>query len=116
MEQLTSAQLASLKCKSFDTKALIALWNASRPQRAAWSPERKAAQALRCRQTQPWVHSTGPRSPQGKARSRLNARSKKDKRAALEFDLVSSLVLEVDRLMKENIELKSRLDKKQNKP
>jgi len=46
----------------------------------------------------------------------LNARSKKDKRAALEFDLVSSLVLEVDRLIKENIELKSELDKKQNKP
>lgn len=116
MEQLTPAQLASSNRKSFDAEALIAWWNASRPRRAAWSSERKTAQALRCRQTQPWVHSTGPRSPQGKARSRLNARSKTNKLDALEFDLVASLALEVDRLLKENTKLKSELGKMQNEP
>jgi len=38
-----------------------------------WTPERREAQRQRCLQTQPWLRSTGPRTPEGKARSSLNA-------------------------------------------
>ena len=38
-----------------------------------WTPERREAQRQRCLQTQPWTRSTGPRSPEGKARSSLNS-------------------------------------------
>lgn len=70
---------------------------------------------MRCRQNQPWTSSTGPKTPQGKARSRLNG-SKKLKSAAIEFDIIASFVSEIDRLTKENAELKTQLDKLQNEP
>ena len=43
------------------------------PAKAAWTPERRAAQAAWARATQPWKHATGPRSVDSKARSSLNA-------------------------------------------
>lgn len=39
-----------------------------------WTPERRAKQALAIRQSQPWTKSTGPRTPEGKARSARNGR------------------------------------------
>jgi hypothetical protein len=39
-----------------------------------WTPERRAAQAARCRAHRPWEKSTGPRTPEGKAASARNAR------------------------------------------
>jgi len=38
-----------------------------------WSPERRAAQAARCRQNKPWQKSTGPKTKEGKARASINA-------------------------------------------
>ncbi len=38
-----------------------------------WSPERKAKQSQAIRQWQPWSKSTGPTTPQGKARVCKNA-------------------------------------------
>ena len=43
------------------------------PNRAEWSPERRAKQAERIRANQPWLKSTGPRTDAGKARSAANA-------------------------------------------
>lgn len=40
---------------------------------AAWTPERRAKQAEAIRRWKPWNKSTGPRSPEGKARSSRNA-------------------------------------------
>lgn len=39
-----------------------------------WPPERRQQQAERIRSCQPWLKSTGPRTIEGKARSRMNAR------------------------------------------
>lgn len=41
--------------------------------RSAWSAERRARQAEIIRCTKPWKHSTGPRTPEGKANSSQNA-------------------------------------------
>ena len=41
--------------------------------KSAWTPERRANQATFIRQTQPWKHSTGPRTTEGKATSSRNA-------------------------------------------
>jgi hypothetical protein len=37
-----------------------------------WPPARRRAQAARMRAQKPWLRSTGPRTANGKARSRLN--------------------------------------------
>ncbi len=37
-----------------------------------WTPERRAQQAKAIRRWQPWQQSTGPRTVEGKARSKLN--------------------------------------------
>lgn len=37
-----------------------------------WTPERRAAQAARILARKPWLKSTGPRSPAGKKRCRMN--------------------------------------------
>ncbi|QPF75043.1 hypothetical protein G8A07_20400 [Roseateles sp. DAIF2] len=37
-----------------------------------WTPERRAKQAALIRTWQPWTHSTGPRSLEGKARAARN--------------------------------------------
>lgn len=41
--------------------------------KSAWTAERRAKQAAFIRQTQPWKHSTGPKTPEGKAVSSRNA-------------------------------------------
>ncbi len=47
---------------------------ASRKHRPkGWTPERRARQAARIREWQPWRRSTGPRSEAGKAQSAMNA-------------------------------------------
>ncbi len=38
-----------------------------------WTEEERIAQAERCRQTQPWKHSTGPRTARGKRKVSRNA-------------------------------------------
>lgn len=40
---------------------------------AAWTPERRAKQAENIHRWKPWKKSTGPRTPEGKARSSRNA-------------------------------------------
>ncbi|MCF8496265.1 MAG: hypothetical protein K9G62_06330 [Alphaproteobacteria bacterium] len=42
-------------------------------RQSGWSPERRARQAALIRSWQPWTHSTGPKTPQGKARASQNA-------------------------------------------
>ena len=39
---------------------------------AGWTPERKARQSLLIQQWQPWKQSTGPKSPEGKAKVARN--------------------------------------------
>lgn len=39
-----------------------------------WTPERRKQQAEKIRQWQPWQHSTGAKTEEGKARSAQNAR------------------------------------------
>ena len=39
--------------------------------RPGWTPERRALQAEVIRRARPWEKSTGPRSPEGKARSAM---------------------------------------------
>lgn len=41
--------------------------------KSAWTPERRARQAVIIKQTRPWEFSTGPRTPEGKAASSRNA-------------------------------------------
>ena len=38
-----------------------------------WTEEQRQQQAERIRKTKPWEKSTGPKTPEGKARSKLNA-------------------------------------------
>jgi hypothetical protein len=38
-----------------------------------WTPERRAAQSARLKALKPWEKSTGPKTAEGKSRSRLNA-------------------------------------------
>jgi len=38
-----------------------------------WTADERAAQAERCRQTQPWRHPTGPKSVEGKRKVSQNA-------------------------------------------
>ena len=38
-----------------------------------WTPERRAQQAQRIRQQKPWLHSTGPKTEEGKAKVARNA-------------------------------------------
>lgn len=38
-----------------------------------WTAESRARQAEIARQNRPWAHSTGPKTPEGKARMRYNA-------------------------------------------
>jgi len=42
--------------------------------KAAWTPERRARQREIIRKNKPWLKSTGPRTPEGKAVSSQNAR------------------------------------------
>jgi hypothetical protein len=39
---------------------------------SSWTPERRAAAAIRIQQWRPWEKSTGPRTPEGKATSSMN--------------------------------------------
>lgn len=81
------------------------LWDTPSSKRANWSPERRQQQSLRCRQIQPWTKSTGPKTELGKARSSSNSRSNRHKRDAQNFDILATLVMEIERLKQENIEL-----------
>ena len=38
-----------------------------------WTPEARLAQAQKIKAQKPWLHSTGPRTPEGKARVARNA-------------------------------------------
>ena len=38
-----------------------------------WTPEQRQQQAARIRAWSPWARSTGPRSPEGKAKAARNA-------------------------------------------
>jgi hypothetical protein len=52
-------------------RAAIGVRTTLRPK--SWSPERRARQAKRIREWQPWRRSTGPRTDAGKTRSAGNA-------------------------------------------
>lgn len=44
--------------------------------KSAWTPERRARQSAIIQETKPWLSSTGPKAPEGKAKSSQNARLK----------------------------------------
>jgi hypothetical protein len=50
-----------------------------------WSESSRAAQAARIRARAPWQKSTGPRTPEGKARSSRNANKGRCTRELLEL-------------------------------
>jgi hypothetical protein len=52
-----------------------------------WTPERRARQSARARETQPWRHATGPRSETGKARSAMNGLKHGHRSRAHIFDM-----------------------------
>lgn len=61
----------------FDAEGFLKLWLAKKPIKQyakGWSPERAAQQRQRCLTNKPWQHSTGARTPEGKAISCMNAR------------------------------------------
>lgn len=60
-------------------------------KRRAWTPERRAAQAKRCRAAKPSQYSTGPKTGAGKATSSANA---------LKHGLRSETVKELKRLLR----------------
>lgn len=43
------------------------------PAMSAWTPERRQRQREAIRRWKPWKQSTGPKSPEGKARAARNA-------------------------------------------
>lgn len=51
--------------------------------KGAWSPERRAKQAIIIAQTRPWEKATGPRTERGKANSARNAYTGAAEAAAL---------------------------------
>ena len=48
-----------------------------------WTPDRKARQAAAIHRWQPWKHSTGPRTPEGKAKTRFNGMKHGGRSAAM---------------------------------
>ena len=40
-----------------------------------WTPEQRARQAESIRRWQPWLKSTGPRTPDGRAKRSMNAKT-----------------------------------------
>jgi hypothetical protein len=56
-----------------------------------WTHEQRQAQAERCRQNQPWMHSTGPKSVAGKRKVSQNPRK------PASFGLAEALVNEAYR-------------------
>lgn len=45
----------------------------SKPNHNGWTPERRRRQAQAIHRWQPWTHSTGAKTPEGKATSARNA-------------------------------------------
>lgn len=58
--------------KKFGPNELIA--PRRKPGQRKWTPAQRHAAAMRARKTRPWLHSSGPITPQGKARASQNAR------------------------------------------
>jgi hypothetical protein len=50
-----------------------------------WPPERRKKQAENARRTRPWLCSTGPKTPEGKARTRMNGEKRSRLSARLRF-------------------------------
>ena len=48
-------------------------WRTKAMKQSGWTSERRAQQSAAIRRWQPWAKSTGPRSPDGKARAARNA-------------------------------------------
>src|SRR5437868_5684912 len=61
-------------------------WRHLVKQPTGWTPERRVRQSEAIRSWRPWLRSTGPQTPRGKARSSRNA-FKGGKRAKLRADL-----------------------------
>jgi len=69
-------------------------------KRRPWPEKRRKKQAENCRKTKPEQHSTGPKTPEGKATASQNARK---------HGLRSAEVTELKRLLKTQRELISSL-------
>ena len=74
---------------------------------SGWTPERKARQATLIRNWKPWAHSTGPRSPDGKARAARNG--DKGGEWKIERDKLRELQRTVSGLLRQQRELLRRV-------
>lgn len=91
------------------------------PQAKGWTAERRQLQAARIRMQKPWLHSTGPRTVKGKARSSRNA-FKHGRRSAEYIGRMKDIYrfLRVQRkylvLVRQEIRLRERLLRLDNAP
>ena len=74
-----------------------------------WTPEERQAQSALIHAVKPWLLSTGPRTAEGKERSRMNAR--KHGLYSREFTLYKRLMREMNRSCKKILYLQ-RLERK----
>ena len=66
------------------------------PQAKGWTPERRARMAQQIKNWQPWQHSTGAKTAEGKARSSQNANKGKGALMAQIKELRRELMAEID--------------------
>ena len=66
------------------------------PQTRGWTPQRRAKQAQQIKNWQPWQHSTGAKTAEGKARSSQNANKGKGALMAQIKELRRELMAEIE--------------------
>jgi hypothetical protein len=68
-----------------------------------WTPSRRASQAEKIRSWSPWLRSTGPRSPEGKARVARNSYRGGQRPA------IRALISDIDKLLGAHAEIRRSL-------
>ena len=66
------------------------------PQAKGWTPERRARMAQQIKNWQPWQHSTGAKTAEGKARSSQNANKGRGALMAQIKELRRELMAEIE--------------------
>ena len=77
-----------------------------------WTPEARMRQAERIRQWSPWSKSTGPRTVEGKNRSKTNAWKGGERPQAMQFTQIMRLLESATSKMKRHLEVNSSFGEK----